>query len=171
MQPITKNKVIAGSVVTLVIIVLIAAISYYELHADDDTSSAQTSPATSQQSVSNSTSTTDSSSQSSTSTPTSSSSYADGTYTASSSYYVPHGVETIKVTLTVSGGVVTDSSIVNSEGDRESARYQEEFTSAYKSQVVGKSLGSIHLSYVAGASDTTQGFNDALDAIISQAKV
>lgn len=98
------------------------------------------------------------------------STYKDGTYTADESYYVPHGSEDITVTLTVANGVVTDSSIVNSESDHDSARYQEEFAAEYKSSVVGKSLANLKLSYVAGASDTTDGFNTALDQIRTQAE-
>lgn len=101
---------------------------------------------------------------------TSTVSYTDGTYTASSDYNVPRSFENIKVTLTVADNVVTDSQIVNSEGDRESAEWQDKFTSVYKSQVVGKKLSDINLSYVAGASDTAGGFNDALEQIKDQAQ-
>lgn len=98
------------------------------------------------------------------------STYADGTYTARSDYYVPNGYENIQLTLTIKNGVVTNSNVINSEGDPESARFQQEFTTVYKSYVVGKNAGDIHLSYIAGASDTTQGFNDALSQILSKAQ-
>lgn len=97
------------------------------------------------------------------------SSYKDGTYTASSNYYVPHGSENIQVTVTLKNGVVTSSSITNSEGDRDSAAYQQDFASLYKSYVVGKSIKGLSLSRISGASDTTQGFNDALAQIANQA--
>lgn len=97
--------------------------------------------------------------------------YKDGTYTASSNYYVPHGSESIQVTLTVQNGVVTNSSINNSENDGESARFQEEFAADYKRYVVGQKLSSVsNLSIIAGASDTTQGFDDAVSQIISKAQ-
>lgn len=96
--------------------------------------------------------------------------YKDGTYTAKSEYYVPHGYETIQVTLTLKGDVVTASSIVNSESNPESASFQEDFAGAYKSYVVGKNIDSINLSYVAGASDTTDGFNEALAKIQAEAR-
>ena len=102
---------------------------------------------------------------------TSSAAYRDGTYTASSDYSVPRSFENIKVTLTVSNNVVTDSQIVNSEGDHESAEWQDRFAAAYKSQVVGKKLSEVQLSHVAGASDTAEGFNEALDKIKTQAQV
>ena len=105
-----------------------------------------------------------------TSSSSSSSVYKDGTYSADAQYYVPHGYEDIKVTLTVSSGVVTNSSIVNSESNRDSQGYQADFASVYKSSVVGKKLSEIKLSYVAGASDTTNGFNDAVSQIKTQAQ-
>lgn len=103
-----------------------------------------------------------------TSAPTAS--YTDGTYTATSDYYVPHGYENIKVTVTIKSGIITSSSIVNSEGDRDSAGYQQDFAAVYQHYVVGKSLNGLSLSRVSGASDTTQGFNDALQQIANQAK-
>ncbi len=101
---------------------------------------------------------------------TTTSGYKDGTYSATSSYYVPHSSETIRVTATVKDGVVTSSSITNSEGDGVSASYQQGFASIYKSYVVGKKINGLSLSRIAGASDTTQGFNDALAQIANQAQ-
>ena len=99
----------------------------------------------------------------------SSSGYKDGTYNASASYYVPHGNEQITVNVTLQSGTITDVSIQNSEGDRDSAQYQEDFASVYKSYVVGKKISGLSLSTVAGASDTTDGFNAAIARISSQA--
>lgn len=96
--------------------------------------------------------------------------YKDGTYTASSDYYVPHGTESIKVTLNIQNGVVADSNIVNSESDPESARFQKNFAASYKTRVVGKNISDIQVNYVAGASDTAQGFEDALSQIRSKAR-
>lgn len=104
------------------------------------------------------------------STGTSSSGYKDGTFIASSSYYVPHGNENIQVSLTINSGVITNVSIQNSEGDHTSARYQEDFNAVYKNYVVGKKISGLQLSVVSGASDTTQGFNDALSQITSKAQ-
>lgn len=101
---------------------------------------------------------------------TSSTTYTDGSYSAESEYSVPHGFEDIKVTVTLKNGVVTAASIQNSEGDPESARFQENFASAYKQYVVGKNLSDINLSFVAGASDTSEGFNEALQKITTQAE-
>ena len=96
--------------------------------------------------------------------------YKDGTYKATSSYYVPHGREDIQVSLTLQNGIVTASSIRNSENDFDSAGYQEDFAAEYKQYVVGRKIDGLRLSYIAGASDTTQGFNDAVSRIASQAR-
>jgi len=178
----------AGSITALVVIVLMASISFYEKnHSNTATTTALSTPL----STSSTTSTLPSSStpaptSSSTSntpaastTPTTSdtpaasvttSAYKDGTYSATSNYYVPHGVESIKVTLTLKSGVVTDSSVANSEGNNESASYQQGFAQEYRRYVVGKNITDVKLSYVAGASDTTNGFNDAVSSIISQSQ-
>ena len=79
-------------------------------------------------------------------------------------------MESIQVNLTLKNGVVTDVSIQNSESDRESAAYQQDFASAYKSYVVGKQISGLRLGNVAGASDTTQGFDDAVSKIATQAQ-
>lgn len=100
----------------------------------------------------------------------SSSGFKDGSYTASMSYYVPHGNESIQVSLKLASGVISDVSIQNSEGDNESARYQQDFASAYKSYVVGRKISGLNLDVIAGASDTTQGFNDAISRIVTKAQ-
>ncbi|MDB5177404.1 MAG: hypothetical protein JWN75_1072 [Candidatus Saccharibacteria bacterium] len=158
-----KQKITAGIVALIVIALLGVGASAYN-NQQSSQAATTTTPTSTQTAMSSTTSST-----SSTST-TSTGSYKDGTYTSSTTYYVPHGSESIKVTLTVKNGVITDSAIENSEGDRESIAYQQDFTSAYKSQVVGKSISGLQLSYVAGASDTTQGFNDSLEKIRTQAQ-
>ncbi len=100
----------------------------------------------------------------------SSGAYKNGTYTASSSYGVPHGSEDIQVKITLKDGVITASSVQNSENDHDSARYQEDFTSVYQSSVIGKNISGLQIDVIAGASDTTDGFNQALSQIASQAK-
>jgi len=110
------------------------------------------------------------SSNSSTTVTTNSSTYKDGTYSANSSYYVPHGQEAIKVTLTVKNGIVTDSSVQNSQNDFTSAQYQQYFAAEYKSYVIGQKISGLQIGVIAGASDTTQGFNDAVSQIASQAQ-
>ncbi|HSX53157.1 MAG TPA: hypothetical protein VLF90_02185 [Patescibacteria group bacterium] len=106
--------------------------------------------------------------------PTSSSSpssFKDGTYTASVDYFVPPGQETIQINLTIKGGIVTGSSVQNSENNPTSAQFQQDFAAEYKSMVVGKNINGLRLFSVAGASDTTQGFNNAVQQIQNQAAV
>jgi len=154
MQPDNmKQKVAAGSVVTLLAVVLLTAVGTYE--ANHKATGGMSMAA----SVTAAPVTTSTNSQ-----------YKDGTYSASTTYYVPHGSESIKVTLTVKSGVVINSGITNSESDPESARFQEDFANEYQSYVVGKNIADIKLSYVAGASDTTDGFNQAVHNIANQAK-
>jgi len=107
---------------------------------------------------------------STTATTSSSASYHDGTYSGSSSYYVPHSNEAIQVSLTLKDGVITGVSVQNSEGDQESAYYQESFSASYKSYVVGKKISGLQIGVIAGASDTSQGFQDALNQISSKAQ-
>ncbi|MEO7364301.1 MAG: hypothetical protein ABIV43_02225 [Candidatus Saccharimonadales bacterium] len=102
--------------------------------------------------------------------PVNDSGYKDGTYTAQGFYYVPDGYENISVTLSISDGVIKQSSVTNSQGDNASAQYQADFTDNYKSYVVGRSIKGLKLNRVAGASDTSQGFNDAVAKIVMEAQ-
>ncbi|MBW4061980.1 hypothetical protein HJC99_05410 [Candidatus Saccharibacteria bacterium] len=96
--------------------------------------------------------------------------YKDGTYSASANYRVPHSQESISVEVKLVGGVITNASIQNSEGDSTSASYQQDFASSYKNYVVGKSLSGLSLDVISGASDTTSGFVQTLNQIASQAQ-
>lgn len=104
------------------------------------------------------------------STTSTSATATDGTYSASSTYYVPPGTEDIQVTVTLKSGVVTNVSIQNSENNHDSAIFQREFTAEYKAAVVGKKISGLRIGTIAGASDTSQGFNDALSQIAAKAQ-
>lgn len=102
---------------------------------------------------------------------TDTSTYKDGTYQATGTYVTPEGRETIQLTVTIKDGVIQDTSIDNSASNRESEQYQTRFKSNYKTLVVGKKLTEVgSLSRVAGSSLTSNGFNNALDEIKSNAK-
>lgn len=164
---------------TLVAVLVIAGLV---LIADHLKSQASGNPAHVQSSVSrtgaNDTAATNSGSPASGNTSTSgatagtssSGGYKDGTYTASSDYFVPDGNENIQVDLTLQNGVITGSSLENSETDPTSAEFQKQFAAVYKSYVVGKKISVLHLSNIAGASDTTQAFNDAVSQIAAKAQ-
>lgn len=162
-----ENRSKAKLIATILTIVVVAGVVLVVDHLKSErteAATAQQSPTTSQVSVTPTTSSTTTQSTASTS------SYKDGTYTDSSSYFVPPGNENIKVTLTLTNGVITGSTITNSEGDPTSAAYQQDFASVYKSYVVGKQIADVRLGVIAGASDTTRGFEAALSQIASQAQ-
>lgn len=96
-------------------------------------------------------------------------SYADGTYTAEGSYQTPESVETIEVTLALAGGLIESVEVVGDPQAAESERYQSEFIGGISDEVVGKSVDEISVSRVAGSSLTSGGFNDALEAIKTEA--
>lgn len=104
------------------------------------------------------------------STSTSTGAYTDGTYTATNSYFVPSGQQSIEVKLTLSSGTITAASIQNSESDPTSAQFQQDFAAQYKSYVIGQKISSLQLSVIAGASDTSQGFANAVSQIANKAK-
>lgn len=92
-------------------------------------------------------------------------SYKDGQYTAATTYRTPGGAEQISVTLTVAGNTINAVDISQQGDSRESKEYQSMFAGAYQSHVVGKKIGEVNLSRIAGASLTSGGFNDALEQI------
>jgi uncharacterized protein with FMN-binding domain len=168
----SKRKLIA-TILSIVVIAGSVVVADHIKNATptaDSTQTAATTDTTTSPGTSSTTDTTTPTTTDNSSSSTSSSSYKDGTYSASSSYFVPHGNESIEVDLTLKDGVITTASIQNSEGDHESAAYQEDFASAYKSFVVGKKISDLQLGVIAGASDTTQGFEDALSQIASKAQ-
>jgi uncharacterized protein with FMN-binding domain len=170
----TAYKVIAGAVVVVAVVLLLVISDMLKAQQKAQSASIKSTQtivaSVTSAATPTSTSTPATSSSSSTTAPANSSGYKDGTYQATTDYYVPHGSENIKVSLTIKNGIITDSSITNSEYDNESAQYQEGFASEYKTYVVAKSVSGLNLSYVAGASDTTQGFDDALAKIRTEAQ-
>lgn len=100
---------------------------------------------------------------------TASGTYADGTYTAEGSYATPESVETISVTLTLEGGVVTAVEVTGEPTRSESEQYQGQFIGGISDEVVGKDIADLSVSRVAGSSLTSGGFNEAVDAIRAEA--
>lgn len=95
--------------------------------------------------------------------------YVDGTYTAEGSYATPESVETVSVTITLADDIVTAVEVTGNPTARESAQYQSRFIGGISDEVVGKSLDEISVSRVAGSSLTSEGFNEALSQIDSEA--
>lgn len=96
--------------------------------------------------------------------------FTDGTYSATGNYQTPGGSERIGVKVTLSNGVVSDADLTEMGMTGEAKEYQEQFASAYKTQVVGKKISEIKLDRVAGSSLTSAGFNDAISDIAKQAQ-
>jgi hypothetical protein len=149
-----NRKIIAGAIilVAIVLVVIGTKLMQHKQNAADVTAPSAT---TSTQSSSTSTDT----------------QFKDGEFSAAGNYDSPGGTEAIKVSVTMKNGVVTDSSVAPTiTTDDEASDYQQQFIRGYKTQVVGKKITAIHLSRISGSSLTSQGFNNALDQIISQAK-
>lgn len=104
-------------------------------------------------------------------TPLSALSYADGTYSATGSYTYPKGQNALGVTVTLKDDVIADVSITEMATDPISQKYQDQFVAEYTTLVVGKNIDDVQLSKISGASLTPNGFNDALNAIKSQAEI
>lgn len=169
MQPTVPRQATVKLLTTIAAVIIIAGLVVLADHLKSKTTPVATAAATPAKPPVNQTTQPSASNTTSSVPATLTSSYKDGTYTATSNYYVPHGYENIQVSLTIKDGVVTDSSITNSESDRDSAAYQEDFASQYKNYVIGKSVSGLKLQVTAGASDTTQGFNDAVSQITAKA--
>jgi hypothetical protein len=96
--------------------------------------------------------------------------YKDGSFTANASYTDPGRKEyDIEVTLTIADDVVTAASVLYN-GAAANTPNHTRFENGYKQEVIGKSLDSISLSRVGGASLTTEAFNDAVATIKAEAK-
>lgn len=95
--------------------------------------------------------------------------YADGTYEAEGSYTSPGGNETVGVSLTIEGDVVTAVTVTPESENPTGQQYQERFASGISGEVVGKSLDEIDVTKVSGSSLTSGGFNDAVETIKADA--
>ena len=91
--------------------------------------------------------------------------YADGTYEATGDYQAPSGTETVDVTVTLEGGVITDVQVVSAATDPTAQERQAEFIGGIAGEVVGKPIDEIQVSKVAGSSLTSGGFNKAIEEI------
>jgi len=91
--------------------------------------------------------------------------YTDGTYTESGTYQAPSGTETVDVTVTLAGGVITDLTVVGEATDPQAKLHQGEFISGINAIVVGKNIDEISVDKVGGSSLTSGGFNAAIEAI------
>ena len=169
-----KRQVIATLAVLIVIVVIVAAVTLSsKQHNHSAAPAASTSVTTGSDAKTSTPSASSSSAKSSTSstaTASNASGYENGSYSAEGEYVSPGGNEAITIKVTLKDGVITDTSATSGATDSEAEEYQSQFISGYKSLVVGKSIDSVRLSRVSGSSLTSQGFNDAIDQIKSDAK-
>ncbi len=103
------------------------------------------------------------------STDTSGGGYTDGTYTEAGSYQAPSGTETVDVTVTLEGDIITDVQVVGEATDPQAKLHQGEFSSGIAAIVVGKNIDEISVDKVGGSSLTSGGFNEAIDLIKADA--
>ncbi len=94
--------------------------------------------------------------------------YADGTYSATRRYG-PINEDSVKVTLSLDDGVVTDVTVVGDALLPQSADYQSAFVAEIEGAVVGRDVDDAHVDVLAGASKTSATFNRAIDDIREQA--
>lgn len=96
--------------------------------------------------------------------------YKNGTYEATGNYTSPGGDEEIKVSITLSNGVITDASVTPMATRPNSVEFQGKFKDNFKPLVVGKKIDEVSLMKVSGSSLTPKGFNEALTEIKAEAK-
>jgi uncharacterized protein with FMN-binding domain len=97
--------------------------------------------------------------------------YADGSYSAGGSYVSPAGAETVNVSITLAGDVISDVTFSGNATNPGSVRMQSQFGEGYREMVVGKSIDEVELTVVNGSSLTPKGFMDAVTKIKAQALV
>lgn len=99
----------------------------------------------------------------------SSSGYKDGTYTEQGTYSSPGGKEVISVELTIAKDAVSDVTVKTVTADPTATQYEAKFISGIHAAVVGKKIDDLNVTKVAGSSLTSQGFDDALSKIKTDA--
>lgn len=97
--------------------------------------------------------------------------YKDGTYNVNVSYQSPGGPNGLGVSVTLESDIIVDVSITEGANDAISQKFQDQFAEGYKVLVVGKNIDDVQLGKISGSSLTPKAFNDALNAIKTQAEV
>lgn len=95
--------------------------------------------------------------------------YKDGEYASQGSYITPGGRESIGLTVTLKDGIIADIELDQQASGGDTVIYQRKFASGYKAEVVGRNIDEVELSRVAGSSLTSNGFNNALEQIKTDA--
>lgn len=160
--PKRPNKAIIAIVVVALLAIIAAAVLLLNREDTPASTTSESAPAT--------TADTTPTTPSTPSAADTDSAYKDGTYKATGNYRSPGGSETVDVTVTLAGGVITSTEFEGHATSRDARDYQSRFEGGYKSLVVGKKIDDVSLSRVAGSSLTSNGFNNALEQIKSDAK-
>lgn len=96
--------------------------------------------------------------------------YKDGTYSVNGQYG-PVGEDTIDAHVTVKDQNVTNVEIVGHPFTTISKQHQTDFANAINGVVDGKPLKGLKVDKVAGASWTSDAFNEVLDEVRNQASI
>gem|GEM_PF-6157535 len=98
--------------------------------------------------------------------------FTDGVYEANGEFVTARGryTESVDLTLTITDDIVTDMQVVGNINNRKSQQYQDRFEAVIDDFIIGKNLSSIDVDAVSGASDTTDGFMVAVNAIRTEAR-
>ena len=92
---------------------------------------------------------------------------ADGTYSDNVTYAQPKGNDTVSISVTVNGGIITAASVVGIGPDSFSAKYQEGFNAALPDLVIGKKINELSIpKQVAGSSLTTAAFKQYVGSLV-----
>lgn len=97
--------------------------------------------------------------------------YKDGTYRATGAYTSPAGQESVSVSLTLSGDIITAATFSGTAENPGSKNWQAAFSKGFTQIVVGKDIDSLALSVVNGSSLTPKGFMEAVANIKKEAKI
>lgn len=96
--------------------------------------------------------------------------YKDGSYTEQGTYSSPGGQEVISVDLTIAADAVKAVEVSTVKADPTATQYEAKFIGGIGDAIVGKKIDDLNVTNVAGSSLTSQGFDDALTKIKSDAK-
>ena len=96
-------------------------------------------------------------------------SYTDGTFRAVGYYVSPGGPQAINVSVKLEDDVLTWVMVTPRAYLGEPGQFQNKFARAVPDEVVGTDIDTISVSRVAGASLTSDAFNQALDEIKADA--
>jgi uncharacterized protein with FMN-binding domain len=97
--------------------------------------------------------------------------YNTGTYSVLGSYMSPGGQEQFDLSVNLNNGIITSVTFQPKSMSKMGEKFGMMFNNGFSTQVVGKSIDSISLDVVNGASLTTSGFMDAMQTIKQKAQL